>query len=59
MVLGKEQQTKNLYLDSSMMVLTLDLSFDAAANINRSLQLNVQTRDRAVCTVEATWQGGV
>lgn len=52
-VLGKKQQTKKktFYLDSSVLVLTLDMSFDAAANNNCLLQLNVPTRDRAECTV--------
>lgn len=42
-VLGQEQQTKKnpSYLNGSVMVLTLDMSFDASANNNCLLQLNV------------------
>lgn len=51
------RQNKPSYLDSSVMVLTLDMSFEAAANNNRLLQLNVPSRDRAVLSVEACTLG--
>ena len=47
----------NFYLDSSVIVLTRDMSFDAAANNNCLLQLNVPTRDRAECRAEASTLG--
>lgn len=58
-VLGREQQTKKktFYLGNSVIVLTLDMSFDAAANNNCLLQLNVPTRDRAECRAEASTLG--
>lgn len=52
--LDLEQQARkknNAYLNRSVMVLTLDVPFDAAAKNDCSLQANVPSRDRAVRTV--------